>query len=227
MFPSNSCPSPGASCWLGASPLLPPCSGPGDGTAGAAGGPWGRASELGAIRDLGSLKPISSFCHCLLLLRRTAAWCHTSTVDAASTCNLLVARQEGGRGLVWAAVGIFASRAGLQRETCLEGGKVAGSSASSVCSQIVCDEPLFYCTLTAFLFVFLLNFSLAVELSGLMFCFTYVQYLHVIFNVWKQTCTGNTETKCIYHFLPPFSNVSWISAVTAGTKSVQNEEIYF
>lgn len=104
-------------------------------------------------------------------------------MDAASICNLLVARQEGGRGLVWAAVGIFASRAGLQRETCLEGGKVAGSSASSVCSQIVCDEPLFYCTLTAFLFVFLLNFSLAVELSGLMFCFTYVQYLHVIFNV--------------------------------------------
>lgn len=53
--------------------------------------------------------------------------------------------------------------------------------------QFICDEALIYCSFTTFLSLFLQALSLAVVLSCLMFYFTYIQYLHVIFNVYKQT----------------------------------------
>ena len=115
----------GASCWLGASPLLDTLLRP-------------RGSHCrGRWRSLGmgfragwdqrpsvasSLYPVSAVARCSS--SRTAAWCNTSTMDAASICNLFVARQESKKGLVLAVVGIFALLPGLRSKTCLEDGKM-------------------------------------------------------------------------------------------------------
>lgn len=127
MFPFNPCLPHGASCWVGASKsppdtLLRPrgshCR-----------GRW-RTLRMGfragwdhRPRAASSLYLVSALAYCSS--SGTAAWCNIPTMDAASICNLFVARQESKKGWVLAVVGIFASLSGPWSKMCLEDGKTA------------------------------------------------------------------------------------------------------
>lgn len=142
--------------WVWASPLLTLCWGPGDHTAGAGGEPWGWASELGGITDPGQpqaciwflLLPVAPPVG-LLLGATSPPWMPLPS----ATCLWQDKKvKRVGYWLWWASLPpclVHGAKCAWRMER-----RLAGSSVTSACLQFISDEPLIYCTLTAFIFLF-------------------------------------------------------------------------